>query len=406
MASSPQITVLEPSAAENGWLISSRPFTPSCLAHLPDQCYLFLDVVNYPPADGRRERLLAHFNVPEFVASRTCFELNGYFGSKGSYNDESAAQRLTTYTTWFRCLVKMIRKVDNDPHENGPEYATGKKDYKWFEMSFFTRWDWPNKCQTLCVDTPPDFPADLRKLLQKQATPLDFRDPFAMHASLVDQMIVHYDVSVWRVRDPVRHLEKTRMRTGAIFGPIHDVFRHAIHTSEILNAAIDTLKEMQRCRAEIHETLRHDLSGTYREQAKDYAHFQISLLKSLKLRSDSNQERLSNEVNLAFNNIARQDNSVMKSIALLTMIFLPATFISALFSTTFFTYGDGGWEVSGKLWIYWAITVPATIVIVIVWRIWLANSDVIMGFLQACLKLVKNLWKRLQAPRQSKAEQA
>lgn len=30
----------------------------------------------------------------------------------------------------------------------------------------------------------------------------------------------------------------------------------------------------------------------------------------------------------AFNNLARQDNSVMKSIALLTMIFLPATFIS------------------------------------------------------------------------------
>jgi hypothetical protein len=30
----------------------------------------------------------------------------------------------------------------------------------------------------------------------------------------------------------------------------------------------------------------------------------------------------------AFNNLARQDNDVMKSIALLTMIFLPATFIS------------------------------------------------------------------------------
>jgi Mg2+ and Co2+ transporter CorA len=30
----------------------------------------------------------------------------------------------------------------------------------------------------------------------------------------------------------------------------------------------------------------------------------------------------------AFNNLARQDNDIMKSIALLTMIFLPATFIS------------------------------------------------------------------------------
>ena len=47
----------------------------------------FLDARDYPPVDGRREALLAHFNVPEFVASRTCFELNGYFGSRASYDE-------------------------------------------------------------------------------------------------------------------------------------------------------------------------------------------------------------------------------------------------------------------------------------------------------------------------------
>ena len=101
----------------------------------------------------------------------------------------------------------MVRKTD-DSHDGGPEYATGKKDYKWFEMSYFTRWDNKDICQVLCVDTPSDFPAELRKLLQKQTRPLDFRDPFAMHSALVDQMIVYYDVSVWRVRDPVRDIEK------------------------------------------------------------------------------------------------------------------------------------------------------------------------------------------------------
>ena len=91
------------------------------------------------------------------------------------------------------------------------------------------------------------------------------------------------------------------MRTGAIFGPIHEMSRHAIHTSEVLEASIDTLKEMQHCRIAIHHRLHPDLGETYREQAKDYAQFQISLVKALKLRSDSNQERLKNEVNLVCN---------------------------------------------------------------------------------------------------------
>lgn len=102
----------------------------------------------------------------------------------------------------------MVRKVGRHPHDNGPEYATGTKDYKWFEMSFFTRWDRSGICQTLCVDTPFDFAPELKTLLERQERPLKFGDPFALFPGLVDQMAVYYDVSVWRVRDPVRLLEK------------------------------------------------------------------------------------------------------------------------------------------------------------------------------------------------------
>lgn len=187
----------------------------------------FLNAAHYSPVDGRREKLLAHFNVPEFVANRTCFELNGYFGSKTSCSGERNEKYVTSCSeyslflairnlkadhctaTWFRLLVKMVHKVASGPHEDGPEYAPGK-DYKWYEMTVFTRWDHPNKCQVLCVDTPFDFPEKLQELLHKQASPVDFKDPFGMHTSLVDQMIVYCDISVWRIRDPVRQLEKVR----------------------------------------------------------------------------------------------------------------------------------------------------------------------------------------------------
>jgi hypothetical protein len=102
----------------------------------------------------------------------------------------------------------MVQKVKTDPHDDIMEYAPGKKGYKWYEMSFFSRWDDSGTCQILCVDTPSDFREQLQKLLEKQDQPLNFSDPFAMHVSLVDQIIVYVDISVWRVRDPVRQLEK------------------------------------------------------------------------------------------------------------------------------------------------------------------------------------------------------
>jgi len=113
-----------------------------------------------------------------------------------------------TPATWFRCVVKMVKKILYHPHDAGPEYVTSWKGYNWFEMTFFSRWDHSGTSQILCVDTPPDFPSELKKRLEGQTQPLNLHDPFAMHMPLVDQITVYADISAWRVRDPVRILEK------------------------------------------------------------------------------------------------------------------------------------------------------------------------------------------------------
>ena len=90
-----------------------------------------------------------------------------------------------------------------------PEYTkAGGKPYIWFEMGFFTRWDYPDRCTVLCIDTPFDMPEKLKSRLLREQSLLNFCDPFAMHVPLIDQIILLYDVSVWRVRDPVRDIEK------------------------------------------------------------------------------------------------------------------------------------------------------------------------------------------------------
>lgn len=99
--------------------------------------------------------------------------------------------------TWFRCLVKNVLKND-EPRQSG-------KGYTWYEMGFFTCWDNSGRCRVLCIDTPEDLQSGLETVLQESLNP---RDPFAMHIPLLDQIVKLYDDSVWRVRDPVRDIEK------------------------------------------------------------------------------------------------------------------------------------------------------------------------------------------------------
>jgi hypothetical protein len=69
----------------------------------------------------------------------------------------------------------------------------------------------------------------------------------------------------------------------------------------------------------------------------------------------------------------------MKTLSLLGAIFLPATYLASVFSMTFFNFqngGDGGGPiVAPTLWIYFAITIPLTLVIVLVWWVWEKNRE-------------------------------
>lgn len=57
--------------------------------------------------------------------------------------------------------------------------------------------------------------------------------------------------------------------------------------------------------------------------------------------------------------------------AILTTIFLPGTFIAALFSTSMFDFDHDSVQVSRLFWIYWAVTVPLTVIVVVTWQFWL-----------------------------------
>ncbi|OCK87250.1 uncharacterized protein K441DRAFT_671069 [Cenococcum geophilum 1.58] len=70
---------------------------------------------------------------------------------------------------------------------------------------------------------------------------------------------------------------------------------------------------------------------------------------------------------------AKIDNGAMRTIAVVTMAFLPPTFLSAIFSMSIFNYTPSHgtepsrWSVSGKFWIYWVLAIPLTCLIMATW---------------------------------------
>ncbi|KAI4223130.1 MAG: hypothetical protein L6R40_008530 [Gallowayella cf. fulva] len=68
-----------------------------------------------------------------------------------------------------------------------------------------------------------------------------------------------------------------------------------------------------------------------------------------------------------------RDSSSMKAIAVLTMVFLPSTAVATIFSMGPFWSNEPGsiFSVSSDFWLYWAVTVPLTTIVMVVWQTWL-----------------------------------
>ncbi|KAI9777572.1 MAG: hypothetical protein M1816_004633 [Peltula sp. TS41687] len=194
-------------------------------------------------------------------------------------------------------------------------------------------------------------------------------DPYWIHALLVEEIVRLQDKAVWAIRDLVRETEKNRTSTKKPkpekprpnYPLLHDIARYAIHVSETLSLAVNTIQSILR---EQEQFISHisDADRKMKAVSKQIHRrllFYDQMLLSLRSRSASNKERLLNEIGLAFNTVARYDSHIfveiilatqsdiaaMNGVAFVTLNFLPATFISAIFSMSFFNYSadSGSW---------------------------------------------------------------
>ena len=68
---------------------------------------------------------------------------------------------------------------------------------------------------------------------------------------------------------------------------------------------------------------------------------------------------------------SKRDSTSMKTLAAVTVVFLPGTFVATLFSMNMFDWrADDDSVVASRFWIYWIITIPLTLMTVCMWYIW------------------------------------
>jgi len=124
-----------------------------------------------------------------------------------------------------------------------------------------------------------------------------------------------------------------------------------------------------------HALSRARLTGQLLTQAKSWEHKSVLVVQglfSLITQRDQNQNlRIANDTQILAQE-SKRDSTAMKAIAIVTMFFLPGTFLSSLFAIPIFDWDAirGNEVVNRRLWVYFAFTIPLTILVVSLYLLW------------------------------------
>jgi hypothetical protein len=107
-------------------------------------------------------------------------------------------------------------------------------------------------------------------------------------------------------------------------------------------------------------------------------------LYSVISQQDSLINRQNNKLNIAIASCSKKNSIAMITFTFITALFLPGTYISSLFSTTMFNWQASAASIPGSgsdshlsslFWVYWAVTIPLTMVTLGGWYVWYRYAD-------------------------------
>ncbi|KAJ6785435.1 hypothetical protein PWT90_10320 [Aphanocladium album] len=323
-----------------------------------------------------RAKFSRRFDMPDIWWRDYNRKGNGYTGAQNILDKDG---KVVGYVTWTLFKTKHV----------DPEHG-----YKWTKVNIFTHWLKSGRRVVLSFEQDKGerkTQESIVSTLLGSLTERQLDDPFWAYHKLMDLVVSINDEAVWSITKMVREIEKngTHSIEKPNYRSLNDLARHTIHITEVLSVTCETA---QRIMAQHRSWMDGNCGGgdengaeglALSRNAQERLSFYAQVLSSFRHRMLSTKDRLTNEINLSFNTIAQidsattvKDSATMKKIAWLTAAFLPATFTSAIFSTTFFNFSPEAnrWTMSDKFWVLWVVALPLTIAMPIIWKLYPAES--------------------------------
>ncbi|KAH7066300.1 hypothetical protein BKA63DRAFT_524148 [Paraphoma chrysanthemicola] len=297
------------------------------------------------------------------------------------------------YASWFHFLCKDLAVYTNQNGETRIENTRptaailSQADGTWIKSGFFLTWG-PGRnneiCTTLvCFGAHTDIKERFESLAYNSSWLDAVHSPFNLFVILLEQLFLTLDSKIWDLSDVFRTLEGEillqatsqceRPETQFDFVALHNVTKYIAYLMEAANAMLLVVDDIQIQS----RSMPCDMDAGLVKQVVASLAYQKGLFRSENLRLKSLDKRMQNIINLAFNLVTQQDSHVMKrdsdsmkTIAAVTLLFLPMSTIATIFGSQFFNSESGVLHIADNFWLYWIIALPTTIIVIGSWYLY------------------------------------
>lgn len=238
-------------------------------------------------SDGQQGPLRP-LHVPSTFGTELYTAASGFFsaGHRGlaDKNDDC-------YTTAFRFLIK--HSVDISRHEGSSTSA-----YRWEKLGFVTFHPSPGVFTVFCFDIEAGTESLVRKHILEHKLTMTEAHPLSVHALLLRCILHRFNDAVWVWRHVTRELERSRLHfapeTTRDFNQMHEISRHLIHSTEMLDTALSVVE----CMAKECDVARIAVGEQATIACLRDLESSRSLMRALLNRSAALQKRMENEIAL------------------------------------------------------------------------------------------------------------
>ena len=291
------------------------------------------------------------------------------------------------FAAYVRTLLSFaqVPSISTATHERVPRYYYSSPPWG-LTWSYCTTTG-HTKAILLCRDNVKD------RIVEYLRTVLMPLDRFVDHPMLLAYMTIEFSLAelcvlLLQTSDEILGLEKNTGLSAWDWVHEHEIPGNHVpsnyeHTSKRLSIQsgkvthirfrLRTIKEYNKSVLRIaqqHKSTVRDTAAKGRcEEIEEILGIMSEYIEVRLHKANSLQERLNNQVSGMSTIISQRDTSAMKTVAMVTMVFLPGTFVASFFAMPMLNWDATAYNeiVSPRFWIYWMVTVPLTMAVFAVW---------------------------------------